>query len=1011
MTDEQEQEQAETLAQGLLRLAQLGLVGALKESNERGRKADSGGLGRLFRVVQTLHPDKWNDSEISRVQAIRAVLHQAISGSEFDVRVRPNSTVTFRDAVSLLYGLTSASEDELNAYPRKQYYSTLIAILQSRMSYQGDKNFYRITNEVRNRLAFALKDLIDASKTEVSPRSNLSPLGEFHPQYQNDNDSEHYFEPYFRRNNRTSLDTTAKEVTEKIADKMRQELRAEERLRRLQDPFPLPVTVKGSDNLIIDHWANIRMQPNHDAPIELSGKAANLKQIFDRIPSGRMVVLGEAGSGKSILANQFALAILEDRERNPKGTSIPIVFQLWSWNPMNENLRDWMADTIVRDYFGRAESRRRKRAIKFASTLISSGCVFPILDGLDEIAPSSRQDAIADINRSFSSDEGYLLTSRPEEYKAAVQDDVLTAAAVVEVQELSFDEIAAYLPLTAKSLDTETRLTKWDPVLDYMRSNPNDAHCKLLLEALSTPLIVSLARANYSETDKDPGEMLDSTTFRSVSELKNHLLDILVDSLYSQLRNDNSRVTYGSRPHKPNDARKWFSYQAAQLHFRQTRTLHLWDLGAGSATPFVLLAIASAVVVASLSSTFIAIAMIMLLLPHLFIKPEAFASRLRTGLIPNYKTVPPATRHRDSLRRTLDRPPSIYLIFASMYVVAYTLIIIINSLEPSPAGTIYVQQLGGVIIVGFIFLTTLSKLATESIHNSPFRSMQRFRIYQAVSGVLAVIPLIAVTAIEVRSFEPMLIASVIVTAYCIIRLIIFDIVGQCWLALTRRGPLPWNTNKFVSGAHRMGIFRVSAGSYQFRHSLLQDRLARWHLARERRFLKYGSWHFIACVNLCVELIGSGRSELAGLVIEPLRSSKIPRFVSRQTKFDYILVLRACGKETQAESELRRFIKKLHSPIFTWRLSYPGVSLDLQVQIVLDTLIPKKELADLFLQTDRHGEALATYRGLIREIRVASRRLRWVGRSRRIQVRQLLDAERIEVSRLIGSARKRQKPRC
>ena len=61
---------------------------------------------------------------------------------------------------------------------------------------------------------------------------------------------------------------------------------------------------------LTDHWANIRRLPAGatPGPLDLSGRLDEIVGVYRRIPSGRLVVLGRSGSGKTILAVRFVLS-------------------------------------------------------------------------------------------------------------------------------------------------------------------------------------------------------------------------------------------------------------------------------------------------------------------------------------------------------------------------------------------------------------------------------------------------------------------------------------------------------------------------------------------------------------------------------------------------------------------------------------------------------------------------------------------------------------------------------
>src|SRR5215831_15642387 len=78
-----------------------------------------------------------------------------------------------------------------------------------------------------------------------------------------------------------------------------------------------------------------------------------------------------------------------------------------------------------------------------------------------------RADAVKAINTALARSDRIILTSRMSEYRAAIeQGDVLRAAAVVEIEDLSVDDVTDYLRKAAKKQKQAERIvTKWDYVL------------------------------------------------------------------------------------------------------------------------------------------------------------------------------------------------------------------------------------------------------------------------------------------------------------------------------------------------------------------------------------------------------------------------------------------------------------------------------------------------------------------------------------------------------------------
>ncbi|MGA4843744.1 hypothetical protein [Streptomyces sp. G45] len=105
---------------------------------------------------------------------------------------------------------------------------------------------------------------------------------------------------------------------------------AEARLRRLQDPGPLNVHWSRAAPPLADHrhntWRGQPPPPVRDGDQRLDRIVATFREI----PSRRLVVLGEPGAGKTVLAVRFVLGALADRR---VGDPVPVLFPLAGWDP------------------------------------------------------------------------------------------------------------------------------------------------------------------------------------------------------------------------------------------------------------------------------------------------------------------------------------------------------------------------------------------------------------------------------------------------------------------------------------------------------------------------------------------------------------------------------------------------------------------------------------------------------------------------------------------------------
>ncbi|MGW1954211.1 helix-turn-helix domain-containing protein [Streptomyces sp. NPDC001920] len=353
----------------------------------------------------------------------------------------------------------------------------------------------------------------------------------------------------------------------------------EEEQRQVQDPFPLPVRWRTAPESLTDHWANILRLPAKATadPLDLDGMLDEIADTYRRIPSGRLVVLGRSGSGKTILALRFVLDHLRTRTSEEP---VPVIFSIGAWNPTTLTLRDWLTAQLTRDHPGYAA--RGPGGESLASALVESGRVLPVLDGFDEMADGLRRPALEALNATTLP---LVLTSRPAEYAAAVAEtDVLTAAAALELTDLTLDDLDAYLPRTTRKTDrSDPGTNAWTPVLTELGNQPQDHPASPLSTVLSTPLMVALARTIYSDTpDHDPAALLDTARFAGPEELEDHLLDNFIPTVYRPRlhRASSGRAHPGFEP-GPDRARHWLGYLAHHLTRLQTPDLAWWRLGDG----------------------------------------------------------------------------------------------------------------------------------------------------------------------------------------------------------------------------------------------------------------------------------------------------------------------------------------------------------------------------------------------------------------------------------------------
>ncbi|WP_416371327.1 helix-turn-helix domain-containing protein [Streptomyces sp. ID05-18] len=374
----------------------------------------------------------------------------------------------------------------------------------------------------------------------------------------------------------------------------------EEEQRRVHDPFPLPVRWNRAPARLTDHAENIQRLPPgvRPEPMEPAGDLRSVAEAYRGIPSGRLVILGRAGSGKSIMAIRLVLDLLggsgPDRSRR-----VPVIFGVGAWDATAVALRDWLVDLLLRDYPHLA--RRTPGGSTLAAALVDAGLILPVLDGFDEIAEGLRQEALEALNATSLP---LVLTSRAGEYAEAVSAAraPLVWAAGIELAGLTPDDLSAYLSRTARPAARDGRApggeggeggeALWDLVLEVLRSGKDPAGGRLA-EVLSTPLMIALARTMYSEAPgRDPAELLDAGRFPTTSSLEDHLLAGFVPTVYrprvaeraatgDRDRRQDRRDRDRRRNWDPDRARHWLGHLAHHLVRldRDRHDLAWWQIG------------------------------------------------------------------------------------------------------------------------------------------------------------------------------------------------------------------------------------------------------------------------------------------------------------------------------------------------------------------------------------------------------------------------------------------------
>ncbi|WP_211265713.1 NACHT domain-containing protein [Actinacidiphila oryziradicis] len=325
-------------------------------------------------------------------------------------------------------------------------------------------------------------------------------------------------------------------------------------VRRVNDPYPLPVAWRATDDDLAESWPLLTdlarawpggppgdpaLWPHH--PAGLAGADAQIGEVFtDRVPTRRLVVLGEPGAGKSVLL----IRLLQDLiERRTDSSPVPVLFSLASWNP-RQPLKTWLAEQLRRTHPGLRTPAPTPVTTTagapgdLAQALLDAGRILPLLDGLDELPPAWHATALDALNRALPAKQPLVLASRAAPYRAALtcSDTTvrLNGAAAIQLLPLTPEAAADYLRRDAGGPHAPAA-DRWDTVATSLGT------ATPVGQALGTPLGLFLARTIYNpRPNTEPGpaaphpdELCDTTAFPDRTTVDTYLFRAFIPAAYT----------------------------------------------------------------------------------------------------------------------------------------------------------------------------------------------------------------------------------------------------------------------------------------------------------------------------------------------------------------------------------------------------------------------------------------------------------------------------------------------
>lgn len=286
-------------------------------------------------------------------------------------------------------------------------------------------------------------------------------------------------------------------------------------------------------------------------------------RFFTDLHPHRLLVVGESGAGKTVLAIELVLQLLE----SPLATGqpprmVPVRLNAARWTP-GRPFESWLAEQLVQDFGLAGDDAHR---------LVHDRKVLPVVDGLDELDPGPpagpprrAMSLLAELNR-YSDLSGrragaVVVTCRADRHAELRAAGVwLDDATLIRLHDLTVEQIAAYLK--ARWPDGHPCAGDRDAVQAAL-TGPAGRAVHL---ALATPWRLLLT-VTAVESGADPDELLrvdpHADHRKGADAIAGRLLDAYVPAATRLTPRDAHGAAY-----RPDQVRAWLERLAAHLRWQ-----------------------------------------------------------------------------------------------------------------------------------------------------------------------------------------------------------------------------------------------------------------------------------------------------------------------------------------------------------------------------------------------------------------------------------------------------------
>ncbi|TDC57177.1 NACHT domain-containing protein [Actinomadura sp. KC345] len=296
---------------------------------------------------------------------------------------------------------------------------------------------------------------------------------------------------------------------------------------------------------------------------EAVGGLDSIGRFFSGLSPRRLLVVGESGAGKTVLAIELVLQLLEPflAGEGPPGDRwmVPVRVSAARWTS-GSPFEPWLAEQLEGDFGLTATEARR---------LVRDRRILPVVDGLDELDPEPSTGPprraialLAELNR-YSDLSGrrpgaVVVTCRADRHAELFEARIgLDDAARIHLHDLTSGQIRSYL--RARWPDGHPCGEHRDGIGAAL-SGPSG---KAVHDALATPWRLLLI-ATAVESGARPAELLDADPEAGPGEASARIARRLLDAYVPAATRLTPRTADGT-PYRPDQVRTWLEHLAAHL--------------------------------------------------------------------------------------------------------------------------------------------------------------------------------------------------------------------------------------------------------------------------------------------------------------------------------------------------------------------------------------------------------------------------------------------------------------